>query len=121
MNKFPDYVGYLVRWLKAMCPAMGKKRIAQVLARAGLHLGSTTVGRMLKQQPDLNEPADEALTIEESPPVSRAIKAKDWLPESYGNDNWLSVVIAVSTGVRSGRDKSTLCSQSRTARGPVGT
>ena len=77
VNKFPDYVGYLVRWLKAMCPAMGKKRIAQVLARAGLHLGSTTVGRMLKQQPDLNEPAEEALTIEESLPVSSdAIKAK---------------------------------------------
>ncbi len=70
VNKFPDYVGYLVRWLKAMCPAMGKKRIAQVLARAGLHLGSTTVGRMLKQQPDLNEPAEEALTVEESLPVS---------------------------------------------------
>ncbi len=47
VNKFPDYVGYLVvRWLKAMCPAMGKKRIAQLLARAGLHLGTTTVGRI---------------------------------------------------------------------------
>ncbi len=77
VNKFPGYVGYLVRWLKTMCPAMGKKRIAQVLARAGLHLGATTVGRMLKQQPDLNEPAEEALTIEETLPVSSgAIKAK---------------------------------------------
>ncbi len=77
VNRFPAYVGYLVRWLKATCPAMGKVRIAQVLARAGLHLGATTVGRMLKQQPDLNEPAKEALTIEESPTISSgAIKAK---------------------------------------------
>ncbi len=64
VNKFPDYVGYLVRWLKAMCPALGKKQIAQVLGRAGLQLGTTTVGRMLKQQPNSNEPAEEALTIE---------------------------------------------------------
>ena len=28
---------------------MGKKRLAQMLARAGLHLGVTTVGRMLKE------------------------------------------------------------------------
>ena len=33
--------------LKVLCPTMGKVRIAQFLARAGLHLGSTTVARML--------------------------------------------------------------------------
>jgi putative transposase len=47
VNRFPDFVGYLVRRLKTLCPTMGKARIAQVLARAGLHLGSTTVRRML--------------------------------------------------------------------------
>jgi transposase InsO family protein len=30
---------------------MGKVKIAQTLARAGLHLGATTVGRMLKEHP----------------------------------------------------------------------
>ena len=25
VNKFPQYVGYLVRLLKSMCPAMGKE------------------------------------------------------------------------------------------------
>jgi len=49
VNKFPDFVRYLVRELKALPPAMGKLRIAQVLARAGLHLGATTVGRMLRE------------------------------------------------------------------------
>jgi transposase InsO family protein len=49
VNKFPEFVAYLVRSLKLMCPALGKVRIAQMLARAGLHLGATTVGRMLKR------------------------------------------------------------------------
>jgi putative transposase len=51
VNKFPEFVGYLVRRLKTLCPTLGKKKIAQMLARAGLHLGTTTVGRMLKQAP----------------------------------------------------------------------
>lgn len=49
VNKFPDFVRYLVKQLKVLLPTMGKARIAQVLARAGLHLGVTTVGRMLKE------------------------------------------------------------------------
>ncbi len=47
VNRFPEFVAYIVRSLKILCPAMGKARIAQFLARAGLHLGSTTVARML--------------------------------------------------------------------------
>ena len=43
VNKFPDFVAYLVRRLKLTCPALGKAKIAQMLARAGLHLGATTV------------------------------------------------------------------------------
>lgn len=49
VNKFPEFVGYLVRRLKVLCPSMGKVKIAQVLCRVGLHLGSSTVGRMLQQ------------------------------------------------------------------------
>ena len=37
------------RDLKTLCPTMGKVKIAQTLARAGLHLGATTVGRMLRE------------------------------------------------------------------------
>jgi putative transposase len=48
VNRFPDFVGYLVRRLKILCPAMGRARIARVLARAGLHMGPTTVRRMLR-------------------------------------------------------------------------
>jgi transposase InsO family protein len=51
VNKFPDLVHYVVQRLKTLCPTMGKVKIAQTLARAGLHLGSTTVSRMLKEKP----------------------------------------------------------------------
>src|SRR5438093_8330032 len=47
VNKFPDLVGYLVRCLRILCPTLGKVKITQILARAGLHLGLTTVRRML--------------------------------------------------------------------------
>jgi putative transposase len=47
----PDFVRYTVQRLKTLCPSMGKVKIAQTLARAGLHLGATTVGRILKEPP----------------------------------------------------------------------
>jgi len=50
VNRFPDLVAHLVRRLKVLCPAMGTLRIAAVLSRAGLHLGRTTVHRMLKRR-----------------------------------------------------------------------
>jgi len=58
VNRFRCFVRYLVRRLKVLCPTLGKKRLAQMLARAGLHLGITTVGRMLKE--DDTPPAAES-------------------------------------------------------------
>jgi hypothetical protein len=49
VNKYPDFVQYLVQRLRTLCPTLGKVKIAQLLARAGLHLGATTVGRLLKE------------------------------------------------------------------------
>jgi transcriptional regulator with XRE-family HTH domain len=49
VNRFPDFVRYIVCRLKVLCPTMGKVKIAQVLCRVGLHLSSSTVGRMLKE------------------------------------------------------------------------
>ena len=51
VNRFPEFVTYLVGRLRVLCPKMGTRRIARVLARAGLHLGSTTVRRMLQPSP----------------------------------------------------------------------
>ena len=51
VNRFPDFVRHVVQQLKILCPSLGEKRIAETLARAGLHLGTTTVGRMLQEKP----------------------------------------------------------------------
>jgi transposase InsO family protein/transposase-like protein len=50
VNRFPDYVTYIVKRLKQLCPMMGKKKISETLARAGLHLGTPTMSRMQKQK-----------------------------------------------------------------------
>ena len=70
LNKFPDFVAYLVRSLKRTCPAFGKKKIAQVLARAGLHLGVSTVRRMLERDQVKGDVAAEMPV-----PEPRAVKA----------------------------------------------
>lgn len=61
INRFPDFVREIVGALAVTYPTMGKRRIADVLCRAGLHLCATTVRRMLEsptppascQKPDL--------------------------------------------------------------------
>jgi putative transposase len=62
VNKFPVFVRAIVQRLKVLCPAMGKVKIAETLARAGLHLGVTTVGRILKEKPQPTH--DQAATVE---------------------------------------------------------
>jgi len=72
VNKFPHYVRYIVCQLKLFFPAMGKARIARVLARAGLHLGVTTVGRILKSDEPLADVVDQA----EGQITTRVVTAK---------------------------------------------
>ncbi len=71
VNKFPDFVRYLVQRLKILCPAMGKVRIADTLFRAGLHLGATTVGRILKEEhrpsPDGDAQASDLVVVANRP------------------------------------------------------
>ena len=64
-NKFPEVVRYLVQRLKVLCPSLGKQKIAQVLCRAGLHLGTTTVGRILKEDPH-PKPAEKQVASPQS-------------------------------------------------------
>ena len=51
VNRFPDFVRYAVQQIKLFCPTLGKANIADTLARAGIHIGKTTVGRILKEKP----------------------------------------------------------------------
>ena len=65
VNKYPDFVRYIVQRLKTLSPSMGKVKIAETLCRAGLHLGVTTVGRILKEDPhdDPVEPASSTRVV----------------------------------------------------------
>ena len=58
INKFPQYVRYLVQQIKVLCPVLGKLKISQILARAGLYVGASTVGHMLKEK-QVSPPAEE--------------------------------------------------------------
>jgi transcriptional regulator with XRE-family HTH domain len=51
VNKYPEFVRYAVGRLRTLCPTLGKKQLAQVLARAGLHLGASTIGRIEREKP----------------------------------------------------------------------
>lgn len=62
VNKFPDFLQHVVGRLKTLCPTMGKVKIAQTLARAGLHLGATSVGRVFKRKPPPQPPVDNSKT-----------------------------------------------------------
>ena len=66
INRFPDFVRCIVRFLKVLCPTMGKKRIAQTLSRAGLELAVSTVGRMLKERGSRTPKPGEGAVSEES-------------------------------------------------------
>ncbi len=52
VNKFPDFIRVLVQRLHLLCPRLGKIKTAQILARAGLHLAASTVGRIRREPPD---------------------------------------------------------------------
>jgi hypothetical protein len=64
--------GYVVQRLKALCPGMGKVKIAETLARAGLHLGATTVRRILKEKPLPTPSEDDDAVIDKQ----RVVTAK---------------------------------------------
>lgn len=49
VNKFPDLVVYIVQQLKVLCPGLGYGKIAHFFCREGLHLGTSTVRRMIRR------------------------------------------------------------------------
>ncbi len=72
VNKYPDCVRHVVQRLKSLCPMLGKMKIAQILARAGIHLGVTTVGRMRKEKPQPAPPGKDVDTASKN----RVVTAK---------------------------------------------
>ena len=68
VNKYPDFVRYIVQRPKRLSPRMGKVKIAETLCCVGLHLLATTLGRILKEDPHPH-PLDPA-------PSTRFVTAK---------------------------------------------
>ena len=59
-SRFPEIIRYVVQRIKLFCPTLGKVKIADRLAQAGLHIGKTTVQRILKEKLAKEpEPSDE--------------------------------------------------------------
>jgi len=69
VNTFPDFVRHIVQRLQTLCPRLGKVKIAQMLAHAGLHLGASTVGRLRRQPPA--QPPPPTLPVEPMPSAKR--------------------------------------------------
>jgi uncharacterized protein YwlG (UPF0340 family) len=65
----------------------GKVKIAQILARAGLHLGATSVGRMLKEKP-IPKPGED----QKKDGKNRVVTSK------YPNHLWLIDLTTVPIG-----------------------
>jgi hypothetical protein len=102
VNRFPDFVMHLVQQLKSTLPAMGKVRVAQLLARAGLQLSASTVARMgacrpLPQPPRPDAPArarasSDAPTGTDARAPARRVKA------NYSDHLWNIDLSVVPTG-----------------------
>jgi len=74
VNRFPDFIRYLVKRLKALWPTMGKKRMAQTLARTGLALGVSTIARVLKERDRDRPEPDESAASEPQPEIKTGLK-----------------------------------------------
>ena len=71
VNKFPEFVRYSIQRLKTLCPQLGKAKMAEILCRVGLHLGATTIGRILKEQPapvSVNDVSNQGVPQNGNPP-----------------------------------------------------
>jgi transposase InsO family protein len=111
VNRFPDFVRYAVQRLKALCPSLGKAKIAEMICRAGLHIGTSTVGRIFKEPPqpvppDAAESTERIVTAKRPNHVwhvdlttvpTRAGFSAPWspfaLPQCWPFCWWLAIVI----------------------------
>lgn len=76
VNKFPDFVRYIVKRMSTLIPTMGKVRKAQLLARCGLHLSESTIQRMANEDSNTTSPNNFDVIIEESSDIQRVVTAK---------------------------------------------
>jgi len=98
VNRFPDLVAELVKRLKATVPTMGKVRIAQVLARAGLHLAPSTAERLLAR-PAPKRPPPSPPPSPDSKPAADTAKSGRTVIARYPNHVWGADLTVVPTAL----------------------
>ena len=86
INKFPDLVRDIVQRLRTLCPTLGKVKVAQELARAGLHLGATTVGRM--RQVEATPPTPTPRTEPNPMPSAESMSSAQRVTAKRPNHVW---------------------------------
>jgi len=94
-TRYPDFVRFIVQQLKVCCPMLGRFKIADILARAGLHLSASTVKRCIDElpiDPTTIEIPPDALPSDESE-KSGNHEVQAW----YINHVWSGDLTEVST------------------------
>ena len=94
VNKMPEFVSVVVQQLKATCPRLGKVRISQTLARAGLQLSASTVKRVAERviKPSAPKPPKPAAAKTSS---SKAQAKKRVVTSKYPHHVWHADLSAV--------------------------
>jgi len=94
-TRYPDFVRFLVQQFKACCPMLGRYKIADVLARAGLHLSASTVKRCIDEPPadptKIEFSPDNLPSDETDKPGNHEVKA------FYADHVWSGDLTEVST------------------------
>jgi transposase InsO family protein len=85
VNRFPDFIRYAVQQIKLFCPSLGKVKIAETLARAGIHNGKSTVGRILNEKP----------AVAPEPPACNETGKSSRIVSKYPNHTWHADTTAV--------------------------
>ena len=85
VNRFPDFIRHVVQQIKLFCPSLGKVKIAEKLARAGIHIGKTTVGHILKEKP----------AVGSDPSPSKVASKSSCIVSKYANHTWHADTTAV--------------------------
>ena len=95
VNKFPEFISFIAKRMKILNPIFCKKRIADLLCRAGLHIATSTIGRMLKSKQNPVGGSDSDILIEEKPE-----KSKPQIKAEYPNHIWhVDLTVVPTTGL----------------------
>ena len=74
VTRYPDYLRCVVQQLKATYSLLGRQKVADILARTGLHMSGSTVGRIVNEPP-IDPSKIESPEKPESPNPQREIIA----------------------------------------------